>query len=100
MKDKFENMIFASLTSIYFNDPEIIKALALVDYTKVAYKFKQELFARMTKEDYDEIDTFLRSDKYENYVNAVNQSTLALTNDLAKLIELVVMQPEEKGRTN
>lgn len=94
---KFENMLKASLVSVYYNDPEIAAALAVMNYEKTAFKFKTELLNNISLEKFNVVDNFLRSDEYKEYKLAVDKATLATTQQLAEMISLVVA---DKGAIN
>lgn len=94
-----DTLLRDTLISLYYDDPQIVYSLRLVDYDKVNFKFKRELFCNIDIEDYKEVDDFLRSEKYQNYQDAINKASLAVTRELADLIEFVVAE-QNGGKVN
>ena len=85
-----------SLLALYRDSEEITESLKLIDYSALDRDFYSTLFTHISEEDFYEVDNFLNSDKVMMYYNAVDKAALAMTNDLAKLIELALL---DKGVT-
>lgn len=83
-----------SLIALYKDSDEILEALNLIDFTALNNKFYREVFERITEDHFWEVDEFLNSDKVMQYQDAINQAAVACTTDIAKLIELAMV---EKG---
>lgn len=49
---------------------------------------------RISREDVKEVEEFLASEKYVCYSNAVNESSMALTREISKLLEFVLTPKE------
>ena len=85
-----------SLLALYRDSEEITESLKLIDYSCLDKEFYDTLFAHISEEDFYEVDNFLNSDKVMMYYNAVDKAALAMTNDLANLIQLALL---DKGVT-
>lgn len=83
-----------SLLSLYRDSDEIMECLQLIDWSVLDKTFYDTLFTHISEEEFWEVDTFLNSDKVLMYYQAVDKAAMSLTDDLAKLIELAVL---EKG---
>ena len=94
MIDPLDNLLKNSLIAIYYDDPMIVQAIDKLDFSKVNHKFKSELFARIDKETFSKIDSFLRSDDYVAYKNAIDGASLAVTRELGEMISFVCSQKE------
>lgn len=79
-----------TLLALYADCPEIIQALQKCDFTKLNRKFTEEVFSRISKEEFEYIDGILHSDAYMRYKDAVDGAAMAMTNELANLISFVV----------
>lgn len=86
-----------SLYILYRDSPEILYALSQVDFTQLNTKFQAELDQRIDRTTYQKVEKFLASEGYLRYCNAVSESSMAMTRDIAKLIEFVL---ETKGETH
>lgn len=85
-----------SLLSLYKDSEEITEALRMIDYTVLDKEFYDTVFTYISEEDFHEVDNFLSSDKVLMYYNAVDKAALAMTNDLAELIELAMVTKDVK----
>lgn len=86
-----------AMLTLYRDSPEILYCLQQLDYTSLEVTFQKELDARIDRKTYDEVEKFLASEDYLRYCNAVSESSMAMTRDIAKLIEFVL---ETKGETH
>ena len=85
-----------SLLSMYRDSDEIMECLQLIDWSVLDKTFYDTLFTHISEEEFWEVDTFLNSDKVLMYYQAVDKAAMSLTPDLAKLIELSIL---DKGVT-
>lgn len=85
-----------SLLSLYRDSEEITEALNSIDYTTLDKEFYDTMFTYISEEDFYEVDNFLNSDKVVKYYNAVDKAALAMTSDLAALIELAMVTKDVK----
>ena len=85
-----------SLLSLYRDSDEIMECLQLIDWSALDKTFYDTLFTHITEEEFWEVDTFLNSDKVLMYYQAVDKTAMSLTDDLAKLIELAVLERTTK----
>ena len=85
-----EHILKNTLMALYADTPEIIYALQKCDFTKLNTKFKSEMFSRISKEEFEYIDNILHSDAYMRYKESVDQSAMAMTQELANLISFVI----------
>lgn len=95
---RLDEILKNSLIGIYMDCPEIIEALHRVDFSRVNFHFKSELFKRMTPEEFRAVDDFLRSDAYLKYKNALDKSAMACSEELANLIYFV--SPGQEGEVH
>ena len=93
MKDLLKN----TLLQLYRDNDEIYAALVQCDWSKLNYKFQQELFLRISPDRFYAMDEILHSDAYIEYRDAVDNAAMACTNDLANLLEFVVSENENGG---
>jgi len=91
------NVLKEAMLTLYRDSPEILYCLQQLDYTSLEVTFQKELDARIDRKTYDEVEKFLASEGYLRYCNAVSESSMAMTRDIAKLIEFVL---ETKGETH
>ena len=89
-----DNLLKDTLLSLYADCPEISDTLRQLDFSMVNRSFRENLFARISEEDYYAMDAILHSDEYMNYKQAIDQASLVITDELGELIEFVV---QEKG---
>jgi len=89
LNNRLDEILKSSLIGIYMDCPEIVEALHRVDFSRVNFHFKSELFKRVTPEEFKEVDDFLRSDAYLKYKNALDKSAMACSAELANLIYFV-----------
>lgn len=85
-----------SLLALYRDSDEITEALQLIDFTAVHHKFYKEVFCHIDEELFWKVDTYLNGDDAMAYHNAVDRAAMAVTNDLAALIELALVNKEVK----
>lgn len=83
---------------LYRDSPEILYCLQQIDYSKLNRKFSDELDQRIDREVYNRVEEFLATDDYLNYCVAVSEASMAMTTEIAKLIEFVLDKP--KGEIN
>jgi len=93
MKDLLRN----SMLALYSDNDTIYDALLQVDWSKLNYKFQQELFLRISPDRFYAMDEVLRSDAYIEYRDAIDRAAQACSNDLANLLEFVVSENENGG---
>ena len=89
-----DNLLKSSLIAIYYDSPEIIMTLDELDFSKVNFKFRSELFARIDSDTFERVDSFLRSDDYAAYKNAIDGASLAVTRELGEMMNFVCSQKE------
>ena len=85
-----------SLLSLYRDNDEIMECLQLIDWSVLDKTFYDTLFTHITEDEFWEVDTFLNSDKVLMYYQAVDKTAMSLTDDLANLIQLALL---DKGIT-
>ena len=85
-----------SLLALYRDSDEITEALNLIDWSQLDHKFYKELFYHIEEELFWKVDTYLNGDDVMAYHNAVDRAAMAVTNDLAALIELALVNKEVK----
>lgn len=95
-KRNLDSLLKETLLALYSDCPEIIHALHQLDFSKVNRKFRENLFSYISEDEYYKMDEILHSGEYVKYRDAVDRSSLAVTEDLAKLIELTLAQNEGK----
>ena len=93
MKDLLRN----SMLALYRDNDVIYSALSQLDWTAVQSKFEKEVFCRIDKETFYKVDEYLRCDEYMYYKQALDEASMACTNDLANLLEFVVSENENGG---
>lgn len=94
MSDVLKN----AMLTLYRDSPEILYCLQQIDYSTLNVKFQKELDARIERNTYNKVEEFLATDDYLNYCVAVSEASVAMTTEIAKLIEFVLT--EKKGETN
>lgn len=94
-----ENLLKNTLKALYYDSPEITSALNEIDFSKVNRKFREELFSRISEEEFYKMDAILHSDEYMRYKDAIDRSSMAITNELANIIEFTMTQ-NEGGKLN
>lgn len=86
-----------AMMQLYRDSPEILYCLQQLNYDELSINFQREMDQRISREDVKEVEKFLASESYLRYCNAVSESSMAMTRDIAKLIEFVL---ETKGETH
>lgn len=89
-----DDILKQSLIAVYYTEPSIISMIEKLDFEKVNYKFKQELFSRISKEEYLLVDNFLRGEAYKKYKEAVDRAAMGVTRELADMMAFVYSQKE------
>lgn len=89
-----DNLLKSSLIAIYYDDPMVVMAIDKLDFSQVNYKFKSELFSRIDLDTFERVDSFLRSDDYAKYKNAIDKASLACTRELGEMMNFVYSQKE------
>ena len=89
-----DNLLKSSLIAIYYDSPEIVQAIDKLNCSQVNYKFRSELFARIDIATFERVDSFLRSDDYAAYKNAIDGASLAVTRELVEMMNFVCSQKE------
>lgn len=79
-----------SLYALYRNDYEILNMLDQCNFDELTRKFNDELYSRMPKEKVKLAQTMLTCDTLLEYDLAVSQAAMACSQDLAKMIELLI----------
>lgn len=92
MTRTLDTLLRNTLLSLYADSDEITDALLQCDFSKVNRSFRENLFARIDEEAYWHMDEILHSDEYVAYKNAIDLASLAITDELADLIEFVVQE--------
>lgn len=98
MRD-LSHLLRDSLVSMYADDPDIVDNLYKINYENINRKFITALFEIIDPKDFEMVDSFLYSDPYYNYVDAIQRASMTVTTELAQLIELAV-STNERGRLN
>lgn len=92
------DVLKSAMMVLYRDSPEILYCLQQIDYSKLNVKFQKELDARIDRGTYNKVEEFLATDDYLNYCVAVSEASMAMTTEIAKLIEFVLDKP--KGEVN
>lgn len=79
-----------SLYALYRNDYEILNMLDQIDFSQMTRKFDDELYSRMPKDKVKLAQAMLTCDTLLEYDLAVASAAQACTQDLAKMIELLI----------
>ncbi len=87
-----DTLLKNTLMHLYYDSPEVTSALQAIDFTKVNRKFKEELFSRISEEDFYKIDAIFYSEEYLRYRDALDFASMAVTVDLAEIIEFTLTQ--------
>lgn len=90
MSDVLKN----AMLTLYRDSPEILYCLQQVDYSTLNVKFQKELDARIDRGTYNKVEEFLATDDYLNYCVAISEASMAMTQEIAKLLEFV-LHPKE-----
>ena len=98
MKNRLDNLLKETLIGLYYDLPEVVYALQQISYDVVNRNFKNELFSRISEEDFYKVDAYLHSDEYFAYKDAIDQASMSVTTELAALIEFVTT--EKGGKIN
>ena len=98
MKNRLDNLLKETLVALYYDLPEVVHALQQIDFSVVNRNFKNELFSRISEEDFYKVDEYLHSDEYFAYKDAIDQASMTVTTELAALIEFVTT--EKGGKIN
>lgn len=88
------NVLKEAMMQLYRDSPEILYCLQQLDYSQLSINFQREMDQRISREDVKEVEEFLASDKYICYANSVNESSMALTREISKLLEFVLTPKE------
>lgn len=88
------NVLKEVMMQLYRDSPEILYCLQQLDYSQLSINFQREMDQRISREDVKEVEEFLASDKYVCYSDAVNESSMALTREISKLLEFVLTPRE------
>ncbi len=83
-----------AMLALYRDSPEILYCLQQLNYEELSVNFQREMDQRISREDVKEVEEFLASDKYICYANSVNESSMALTREISKLLEFVLVNNE------
>lgn len=89
-----KNLLKESLMMLYADSPSIQNLLNQIEYDTLSVQYQKELDARISREDFKEVEDFLASEKYVCYVNAVNGASMAMTRDLLELMKFVTSENE------
>ena len=92
------NVLRDAILTLYRDSPEILYCLQQIDYSTLNVKFQKELDARIDRDTYNKVEEFLATDDYLNYCAAISEASMAMTTDIAKLLEFVLDKP--KGEIN
>lgn len=83
-----------TLLRLYADSPEITYMLKQISYDELSVNFQREMDQRISREDVKEVEEFLASEKYICYANSVSESSMALTREISKLLEFVLIPKE------
>lgn len=89
-----DNLLKISLIAIYYDDPLVVQAIDKLDFSKVNFKFRSELFARIDRDTFERVDSFLHSDDYATYKKAIDSASMACTKELGEMMNFVYSQKE------
>lgn len=92
-----DNILKNCLFNLYRDSPEITDMLAKVDFTAVNIRFRDEVLERIDIDTFEKVDSYLTSDEYVAYCLAIDESVMAVTRDLSKIIDFVI---EDGGTTH
>lgn len=87
-----------AMLTLYRDSPEILYCLQQISYDTLNVKFQKELDARIDRNIYNKVEEFLATDEYLNYCVAISEASMAMTTEIAKLLEFVLDKP--KGEIN
>lgn len=85
-----DTLLLETLLALYHDCPEITEALKKLDFSKVNYKFQQELFLRIEPIEFYKMDAIVHSDEYRVYRDAIDRACLACTQELSSLLNFVI----------
>lgn len=88
------NVLKEAIMTLYRDSPEILYCLRQISYDELSINFQREMDQRISREDVKEVEEFLASEKYICYSNSVNESSMALTREISKLLEFVLTSNE------
>ena len=88
------NVLKQAMLTLYRDSPEILYCLQQLSYDELSVNFQREMDQRISRKDVKEVEEFLASEKYICYSNAVNESSMALTREISKLLEFVLTPKE------
>ena len=83
-----------AMITLYRDSPEILYCLQQLSYDELSVNFQREMDQRISREDVKEVEEFLASEKYICYANSVSESSMALTREISKLLEFVLVNNE------
>ncbi len=83
-----------AMLTLYRDSPEILYCLQQLDYSQLSINFQREMDQRISREAVKEVEEFLASEKYICYANSVSESSMALTREISKLLEFVLVSNE------
>ena len=92
------NILKSAMLTLYRDSPEILYCLQQINYDTLNVKFQKELDARIDRNTYNKVEEFLATDDYLNYCVAISEASMAMTQEIAKLLEFVLDKP--KGEVN
>ena len=96
MKNRLDNLLKDTLIGLYYDLPEVVYALQQISYDVVNRNFKNELFSRISEEDFYKVDEMLHTEAYFKYKTAIEESSLAVTVQLAELINFVTTENNKR----
>lgn len=79
-----------SLYSLYANDYAVLDMLDQISFKELEYKYQAEMDKRIDRESVTLAQLMLASDIIARYDRAVQESCMACTQDLAKIMELLI----------
>lgn len=92
------DVLKSAMLTLYRDSPEILYCLQQIDYSTLNVKFQKELDARVDRNIYNKVEEFLATDDYLNYCTAISEASMAMTQEIAKLLEFVL--DKSKGEIN
>lgn len=91
------SVLRASLYQLYAGDEQILNMLDQIDWSELSYHWQVQLDARISREDQKLAQAMLVSDVLLRYDQACQSAALACTAPLAKIMELLITEPQGKA---
>lgn len=91
------SVLRASLYQMYAGDDDVINMLDQIDWTELNYKFQSEMDMRMDRESQKLAQAMLVSKVLLDYDKSVQESCIACTGELSKIMSLLISEREGKA---